>query len=110
MGLPGTEATVRGFSAVSLLLIDEAARVEDAMYKSLRPMLAVGDGRFVADEHAVREARILLRSVGAWRRGVGAAFGAGDGVSADSGGVSGGGAAGAGEYVVRAGVSVRVRG
>jgi hypothetical protein len=27
---------------VSLLLIDEAARVEDAVYKSLRPMLAVG--------------------------------------------------------------------
>jgi hypothetical protein len=44
VGLPGTEATVRGFSAVSLLLIDEAARVEDAMYKALRPMLAVGDG------------------------------------------------------------------
>src|SRR5580658_6813344 len=41
VGLPGTEATVRGFSAVSLLLIDEAARVEDAVYKSLRPMLAV---------------------------------------------------------------------
>lgn len=44
VGLPGTEATVRGFSAVSLLLIDEAARVEDAVYKSLRPMLAVGNG------------------------------------------------------------------
>jgi hypothetical protein len=44
VGLPGQEGTVRGFSAVSLLLIDEASRVEDAMYKSLRPMLAVGDG------------------------------------------------------------------
>jgi phage FluMu gp28-like protein len=44
VGLPGTEATVRGFSAVSLILIDEAARVQDEMYKSLRPMLAVGDG------------------------------------------------------------------
>jgi hypothetical protein len=44
VGLPGTEGTVRGFSAVSLLLIDEAARVEDAMYNALRPMLAVGDG------------------------------------------------------------------
>jgi hypothetical protein len=43
VGLPGTEGTVRGFSAVSLL-IDEAARVEDSMYKSLRPMLAVGRG------------------------------------------------------------------
>jgi hypothetical protein len=44
IGLPGTEATVRGFSSVSLLLIDEAARVADAMYKALRPMLAVADG------------------------------------------------------------------
>ena len=44
VGLPGTEATVRGFSAISLLLIDEAAGVEDAMYRSLRPMLAVGEG------------------------------------------------------------------
>jgi hypothetical protein len=44
VGLPGTEATVRGFSAVSLILIDEAARVQDEMYSALRPMLAVGDG------------------------------------------------------------------
>ena len=44
VGLPGTEGTVRGFSAVSMLLIDEAARVPDATYKSLRPMLAVGKG------------------------------------------------------------------
>src|SRR5438046_1640748 len=29
VGLPGKEATIRGFSAVSLLLIDEAARVSD---------------------------------------------------------------------------------
>jgi len=44
VGLPGTEATVRGFSAVSLILIDEASRVDDEMYDSLRPMLAVGNG------------------------------------------------------------------
>jgi hypothetical protein len=44
VGLPGTEGTVRGFSAVSMMLIDEASRVEDSMYKALRPMLAVGDG------------------------------------------------------------------
>jgi hypothetical protein len=44
VGLPGAEATVRGFSAVSLLLIDEAARVPDDLYRSLRPMLAVGQG------------------------------------------------------------------
>ncbi len=44
VGLPGVENTVRGFSAVSLLLIDEAARVNDDLYKAVRPMLAVGDG------------------------------------------------------------------
>lgn len=44
IGLPGKEATLRGFSAVSLLIIDEASRVDDAVYKALRPMLAVGDG------------------------------------------------------------------
>ena len=35
---------MRGFSGVSLLLIDEASRVPDALYKALRPMLAVSDG------------------------------------------------------------------
>jgi hypothetical protein len=44
VGLPGTEGTVRGFSSVSLMVIDEAARVPDEVYKALRPMLAVEDG------------------------------------------------------------------
>jgi hypothetical protein len=44
IGLPGTEATIRGFSAVSLLLVDEAARVNDDLYLAVRPMLAVSDG------------------------------------------------------------------
>jgi hypothetical protein len=44
VGLPAMEATVRGFSAVSLLIIDEAARVPDAMYKALKPVLALKDG------------------------------------------------------------------
>ena len=44
VGLPGAEATVRGFSAVSLLLVDEASRVSDELYKALRPMLAVSQG------------------------------------------------------------------
>ena len=44
VGLPGREATVRGFSNPSLLLIDEASRVTDAMYDALRPMLATGNG------------------------------------------------------------------
>jgi phage FluMu gp28-like protein len=44
VALPGTEKTVRGFSKVSLLMIDEAARVEDRLYRALTPMLSVGDG------------------------------------------------------------------
>ena len=44
VGIPGKEMTLRGFSAVSLLIIDEASRVEDEVYKALRPMLAVGNG------------------------------------------------------------------
>lgn len=47
LSLPGTESTVRGFSA-DLLVIDEAARVEDALYEAVRPMLAVTGGRLVA--------------------------------------------------------------
>jgi phage FluMu gp28-like protein len=45
VGLPGNEATVRGFSAVALLLVDEASRVNDELYHAVRPMLAVSDGR-----------------------------------------------------------------
>jgi hypothetical protein len=48
LSLPGTEGTVRGFSKVSLLVIDEAARVSDPLYYAVRPMLAVSRGRLVA--------------------------------------------------------------
>jgi hypothetical protein len=44
VSLPGTEKTVRGFSGAALLIVDEAARVEDALYHAVRPMLAVSDG------------------------------------------------------------------
>ncbi len=47
VALPGKEATIRGFSGVSLLIIDEASRVEDALYQSVRPMLAVSGGRII---------------------------------------------------------------
>jgi hypothetical protein len=45
--LPGTERTIRGFSGVDLLLVDEAARVDDALYYSTRPMLAVSGGALI---------------------------------------------------------------
>jgi len=44
VGLPGTESTIRGYSAVRLLLVDEASRVSDDVYRALRPMLATSDG------------------------------------------------------------------
>jgi hypothetical protein len=47
IALPGTEKTVRGFSAVDLIACDEAARVDDELYGGVRPMLAVSGGRLV---------------------------------------------------------------
>jgi hypothetical protein len=45
--LPDTEKTIRGFSGVSLLIVDEAARVEDELYFAVRPMLAVSGGTLI---------------------------------------------------------------
>jgi len=44
---PGSEKTARSFSAVTLLLEDEASRVLDDLFNSVRPMLAVSDGRHI---------------------------------------------------------------
>jgi hypothetical protein len=48
VSLPAQEETIRGYSGVDLLLVDEAARVPDALYRSVPPMLAVSQGRIVA--------------------------------------------------------------
>ncbi len=48
ISLPGSEKTVRGYSAASLVIMDEAARVPDELLASVRPMLATTSGRFVA--------------------------------------------------------------
>src|SRR5262249_18849802 len=48
VGLPASERTVRVYSSVSLLAIDEAARVPDELYRTVRPMLAVSRGRVLA--------------------------------------------------------------
>ena len=45
VSLPGKEGTVRGYSAVDLLIIDEASQVEDELYGAVSPMLAVSGGR-----------------------------------------------------------------
>jgi hypothetical protein len=48
IALPGTEKTVRGYAAVKLVVIDEAARVEDSLMAAVRPMLAVTNGSLIA--------------------------------------------------------------
>jgi Terminase large subunit, T4likevirus-type, N-terminal len=48
VSLPGKDATIRGYSGVDLLAIDEAARVPGDLYLAVRPMLAVSGGRLVA--------------------------------------------------------------
>lgn len=45
--LPGNEETIRGFSGPKLLIIDEAAMVEDALYYSVEPMMAVSQGQTI---------------------------------------------------------------
>jgi hypothetical protein len=47
ISLPGAEGTIRGYSGVSLLVIDEAARVPDDLYRAVRPMLATSRGQLV---------------------------------------------------------------
>lgn len=48
ISLPATEATIRGYAGVALLVIDEAARVSNDLYHAVRPMLATSDGRLIA--------------------------------------------------------------
>jgi hypothetical protein len=48
VALPGREDTIRSYSGVSLLLIDEAAHVKTESYMSVRPMLATSHGRLIA--------------------------------------------------------------
>jgi hypothetical protein len=47
ISLPGNEETIRCYSAARLLVIDEAARVTDDLYRAVRPMLAVSGGRLI---------------------------------------------------------------
>lgn len=48
VSLPENEKGIRGYSGVALLVIDEAARVSDPLYRAVRPMLAVSKGRLLA--------------------------------------------------------------
>ena len=47
VSLPSSESTIRGFSGATLIIEDEASRVDDDLYKAIRPMLAVSNGRLL---------------------------------------------------------------
>jgi hypothetical protein len=46
VSLPGTEGTVRGYTA-GMVVLDEAARIADPLYFAIRPMLATTGGALV---------------------------------------------------------------
>jgi len=48
LSLPGRQETVRAYSKVSYLIIDEASQVPDDLYSAVRPMLAVSKGNIIA--------------------------------------------------------------
>lgn len=49
VSLPGKDdSTIRGYSAVALIIVDEAAMVTDNLITAVRPMLAVSGGRILA--------------------------------------------------------------
>lgn len=48
VALPGTERTLRGLAGAHMVIIDEAARVDDDLIAAVRPMLATTNGRLIA--------------------------------------------------------------
>lgn len=47
ISLPGKQETIRAYSSVAYIIIDEAAQVPDELYKTVRPMLAVSGGKII---------------------------------------------------------------
>jgi hypothetical protein len=47
VSLPGDPSTVRSFSAVTLVVVDEAAYIDDALVYAVSPMLATSGGRLI---------------------------------------------------------------
>jgi hypothetical protein len=47
LALPGSERTIRGYAAPSLVILDEAARIDDELISAVRPMMATNQGRLI---------------------------------------------------------------
>jgi len=58
--LPGTQRTIRGFSKPDLIIVDEAAQVDDALYSAILPMLT----------RSKAGGRLLMLSTPYGRRGI----------------------------------------
>ena len=75
IALPGSERTTRGYAAAKLVVIDEAARVDDALMAAIRPTLGVSDGSLIALSTPAGTARLVLRSwIGGDRHGIASVF------------------------------------
>jgi hypothetical protein len=48
LALPGSEKTTRGYAAANMVILDEAARVDDELLAALRPTMATVDGSLIA--------------------------------------------------------------
>jgi hypothetical protein len=66
--LPGTEKTIRGFSGVDTLILDEASRVDDGLYYAVRPMLAVSGGSLMMLTTPYGKRGVFFEE---WTKGVG---------------------------------------
>jgi hypothetical protein len=63
LGLPQNERTVRIYSEVTLLGIDEASRVADELYKAVTPMLSVSKGQLDEPVDPQGAARLVLEGL-----------------------------------------------
>lgn len=68
VALPGTEATIRGFSGPKAVILDEASRIDDALIAAVRPMLATTQGRMIALTTPYGERGWFYEQ---WERGIG---------------------------------------
>jgi hypothetical protein len=48
VSLPGSERTIRGYSGANMIILDEAARIEEGLIQALTPMLATKNGSMIA--------------------------------------------------------------
>lgn len=50
--LPDKEGNIRSYSRVNLIVLDEASRVTDPLYRAVRPMLSISRGRLMGSSTA----------------------------------------------------------